>query len=100
MVPRKEPKNEGLGLKLQDRPKGGVIVVEVVPQGAASKAELQADDVITEIDGKALSNAASALQLLESFLAVPVSDPKAKKTLLINLDRKGRKTFTSMERPK
>lgn len=87
-------KDEGWGLKLRDRGKGGAIVVEVAPESAAAKADIRADDVITEVETKAVANASGALS------AIGLADVKEKKGVLLNLERKGKRTFAVLEKQK
>jgi S1-C subfamily serine protease len=55
-----ESKAESLGLELRDARRTGATVVAVVPGSPADRAALQTDDVITEIAGRPVRNAAAA----------------------------------------
>ena len=68
----------------------GVIVTDVAPESAASVAGIQKDDVITEIDSKAVASAEDARGVLSK------SDP-TKRAILLFLERKGQKTYAVLK---
>lgn len=70
-------------LKLQVQQ--GVIVTDVAEDSLAAAQDIQREDVITEVDGKRVTNVASFREALKK------ADPH--KGILLYLDRKGSKTF-------
>lgn len=91
---RAEPKLETWGLKLRDHAKGGAVVTEVTPESPAAKADLHVDDVITEIEAKPVADAQAALS------AIAGADLREKKGVILNLERKGKRTFAVLEKTK
>jgi S1-C subfamily serine protease len=86
------PKRETFGLKLKDSDSHRATVSEVAPESPAAKAGLQADDVITDVETKPVSNADAALD------AIARSDGRAaKKGILLNIERKGKRTYAVLE---
>jgi S1-C subfamily serine protease len=77
-----------LGLK---KP-GGALVAEVDPESPAAIAGIQRDDVLTEINGKAVADASVARKLLENH--------DRKKALLLFVERKGQKTYAVLKNEK
>lgn len=72
-----------LGLSVQDTDDGkGVKVLDVDDEGSANKAGLKKDDVITEIDGKAVNSA--------DEVAKVVRESKDKASLMFKLQRSGK----------
>ncbi len=82
-----DPKDEGYGMKLKDA-KAGAQVVEVAPESAAAVAELQADDVITDVEGKQISDSAACLAAIRS-----AGERSNRHGVLLNLERKGKRTW-------
>jgi len=91
------------GLQLQDltpeiaqsldlKGASGVVATEVADSGPAAVAGLQVRDVITEINGKPVANAAAFQKEIEA------ADPERGALLLI--DRRGEKTYAVLKRPK
>lgn len=70
----------------------GVVVTDVADSGPAAVAGLQVRDVITEINGKTVADAAALRKALES------ADPARGALLLV--DRSGEKTYAVLKRPK
>ncbi|MDB6153108.1 MAG: 2-alkenal reductase [Chthoniobacteraceae bacterium] len=91
---KKEAKLENWGLKLRDHPKNGAVVTEILPQSSASKVDIQVDDVITEVESKPVRNAEGVLA------AISAADSKEKKGVLLNIERKGKRTFAVLEKAK
>jgi S1-C subfamily serine protease len=89
-----EAKLENWGLKLRDHSKHGAVVTEILPQSAASKVDIQVDDIITEVESKPVANSAGVLA------AITAADLKEKKGVLLNLERKGKRTFAVLEKAK
>jgi Do/DeqQ family serine protease len=67
----------------------GVIVTDVADNSLAAAQDIQREDVITEVDGKQVTNVASFRQALNK------ADPR--KGILLYLDRKGSKTFAVLK---
>jgi serine protease Do len=100
-----QPKQEDVGkfgLQVQDLTKEvaerlhlgvqqGVIVTDVSDNSIAAQQDIQREDVITEVDGKPVSNIASFREALIK------ADPK--RGVLLYLDRKGSKTFAVLKAP-
>ena len=67
----------------------GVIVTDVADNSLAAAQDIQREDVITEVDGKRITNVASFREALNK------ADPR--KGILLYLDRKGSKTFAVLK---
>ena len=67
----------------------GVIVTDVADNSLAAAQDIQREDVITEVDGKRVTNVASFREALNK------ADPR--KGILLYLDRKGSKTFAVLK---
>src|SRR4051794_9577771 len=67
----------------------GVIVTDVADNSLAAAQDVQREDVITEVDGKKITNLASFRDALNK------ADPR--KGVLLYLDRKGSKTFAVLK---
>src|SRR5438874_1860180 len=67
----------------------GVIVTDVAENSLAAAQDIQREDVITEVDGKKITNLASFREALNK------ADPR--KGVLLYLDRKGGKTFAVLK---
>jgi S1-C subfamily serine protease len=67
----------------------GVIVTDVADNSVAAAQDIQREDVITEVDGKPVTNVASFREALTK------ADPR--KGILLYLDRKGSKTFAVLK---
>jgi len=103
MTPPAPPKPEDsnkFGLQVQDLTKEvatrlklsvqqGVIVTDVADNSLAAAQDIQREDVITEVDGKRVTNVASFREALNK------ADPR--KGILLYLDRKGSKTFAVLK---
>ncbi|MBA3386385.1 MAG: trypsin-like peptidase domain-containing protein, partial [Chthoniobacterales bacterium] len=97
--PKPEDMNK-FGLQVQDLTKEvaerlkldvqqGVIVTEVADNSLASAQGIEREDVITEVDGKPVTNVASFREAL--------TKADLRKGILLYLDRKGSKTFAVMK---
>ncbi len=98
-TPLAEPREENatkFGLQVQDLSKEvatrlkltvqqGVIVTDVADNSIAAAQDIRREDVITEVDGKAVTNVASFREALTK------ADPT--RGILLYLDRKGSRTF-------
>ena len=71
----------------------GAVVTEVRPGSAAAIAGIQVNDVLTEVDSKPVTNAASARKLLEEHL----KGRGGKNAILLFLERKGQKTYAVLK---
>jgi serine protease Do len=97
------PKQEDVGkfgLQVQDLSKEiaqrlhlgvqqGVIVTDVADNSIAAQQDIQREDIITEVDGKPVTNVQSFREALNK------ADPK--RGVLLYLDRKGSKTFAVLK---
>ncbi|MEA3207402.1 MAG: serine protease Do [Chthoniobacter sp.] len=89
----KAGKAEALGLKLKDaEATAGALVVEIAPESPAAKAEILAGDVITAVDTKPIGNADACARAIGAG-----AQEKAAKGVLLNIDRKGKRTFTVLK---
>jgi serine protease Do len=86
-----QAKGEIFGLKLRDG-RGGAHVVEVQPDSLAQLAEIAVDDVITAVESKPVNDAISCLAALRT-----AEEKNGKRGVLLNLDRKGRRTFAILD---
>ena len=82
-----EAKGEIFGLKLRDG-KPGAVITEILPDTPAAASELQMDDVITDIENQPVKDAAACLVALRA-----AEEKGEKRGILVNVDRKGRRTF-------
>jgi serine protease Do len=96
----KEPENGKFGLQVQELTKEvaerlhlgvqqGVIVTDVADNSLAAQQDIQREDVITEVDGKPVTNVQSFREALTK------ADPR--RGVLLYLDRKGSKTFAVLK---
>jgi S1-C subfamily serine protease len=81
-------KAETLGLKLRDGKPTGAQVVSVAPNSPAGRADLIPDDVITEVEGRAVNDAAGCVSAITTGMVT-----KGNKGVLLNIERSGRRTF-------
>jgi serine protease Do len=99
-APTKPEDSNKFGLQVQDLTKEvatrlklsvtqGVIVTDVADNSLAAAQDIQREDVITEVDGKKVTNVASFREALNK------ADPR--KGILLYLDRKGSKTFAVLK---
>jgi serine protease Do len=87
------PARPKLGLSVQDTEDGkGVKVIEVDDEGTAKKAGIKANDVITEVDGKAVKNADEVAKI--------VRESKDKASLMFKLQRDGKTQNIEVKIPK
>src|SRR6202521_433460 len=86
-APTKPEDSNKFGLKV--RVTQGVIVTDVADNSLAAAQDIQREDVITEVDGKKVTNVASFREALNK------ADPR--KGILLYLDRKGSKTFAVLK---
>jgi serine protease Do len=82
-----------LGLSVQDTEDGkGVKVIEVDEESNAAKAGVKEDDVITEVDGKAVNSTDDMVKM--------VRESKEKASLMIKLQRSGKTQNIEVKMPK
>lgn len=82
-----------LGLSVQDTDDGkGVKVIEVDEESNAAKAGVKEDDVITEVDGKAVNSTDDMVKM--------VRESKEKASLMIKLQRSGKTQNIEVKMPK
>ncbi len=86
-----ETPEEGFGMKLKDT-KGGALIVEVTPESVAANCDLQVDDVITDVDGKQVSDAASCLTAIRA-----AGNRTNHRGVLLNVDRKGKRNYVMLD---
>jgi serine protease Do len=82
-----------LGLSVQDTEDGkGVKVIEVDEESNAAKAGVKEDDVITEVDGKAVNSTDDMVKM--------VRESKEKASVMIKLQRSGKTQNIEVKMPK
>ena len=88
--PRKagEAKLETYGLKLLDAKPSGARVAEIVAESAASRVEILAEDVITEVDTKPVADAAACAAAIGAGM-----EAKGSKGVVLNLERRGKRIY-------
>jgi S1-C subfamily serine protease len=93
-VEKAEAKAETLGLRLRDAKPVGAQVVGVLPDSPAAHTEIFADDVITEVETKPVTDAAGCVSAIATALVT-----RSGKGVLLNIERKGKRTFVILPRP-
>ncbi len=87
------PDADSLGLKLKDFESGaGAVVVGIVAESAAARAEILAGDVVTAVETKPVANAEACARAIDGRLREHPS-----KGVLLNIDRKGKRTFAVLK---
>ena len=82
-----------MGLSVQDTDEGkGVKVIEVDEESNAAKAGVKEEDVITEVDGKAVNNTDDMVKLIR--------ESKEKFSVMIKLQRSGKSQNIEVKMPK
>ena len=81
-------KAETLGLKLRDGKPKGAQVVSVAAGSPAAHAEIFPDDLVTEVEGKPVNDAAGCVSAITTGLVT-----KGNKGILLNVERQGRRAF-------
>jgi S1-C subfamily serine protease len=89
-----ESKTETLGLRLRDAKPAGAQVVGTLPDSPASRVEIFADDIITQVEGQPVTDAAGCVSSIATGLVT-----KGGKGVLLNLERKGQRTFVILPPP-
>jgi len=82
---------ESLGLKLQDAA-AGALVVEIAPDSAAGHADILAGDVVTAVETQPVADAAACVRAIDLAL-----HEKRAKGVLLNLERRGKRTFAVLK---
>ena len=85
------PTAETLGLKLKGV-EGRVTVSELVSDGPAEKAGLRVEDVITDVESKAVGSPAAVYEGIAAGMA-----REGAKGVLLNVERMGKRTFVMLE---
>lgn len=88
----KEERREILGLKLAEHEGRGVNVAEVAPGSAAAKAGVQAGDVVMEVENRRVSAVEEAVGAIARSSGMAL-----RKGILLNLERKGKRTYVVVE---
>lgn len=83
-----EAKLESFGLKLRDFQPAGAQVVGILPESAAARADIFADDIITEVETMSVKDSAGCVSAITTGLVT-----KGSKGVVLNIDRKGKRTF-------
>jgi serine protease Do len=87
------PGSPRLGVSVQDTEDGkGVNVIEVDDDGNAAKAGIREDDIITEVDGKAVNSADEVAKIIR--------ESKDKSSVKVKLLRKGKAETVEVKIPK
>lgn len=81
-------KAETLGMKLRDGKPAGAQVVTVATGSPAAYAEVMAEDVITQVEGKSVTDAAGCVSAIATGLVV-----KGNKGVLLHIERQGQRAF-------
>jgi len=94
LAPRKsgDAKLETFGLKLHDAKPTGAQVAEIVADSPASKAEILAGDIITEVETKPVADATACAAAITAG-----AGGKRSKGVLLNLDRRGKRTYVVLD---
>ncbi|MGB8167467.1 MAG: trypsin-like peptidase domain-containing protein [Chthoniobacteraceae bacterium] len=84
---------QSLGLKLKDSGAGGgALVVEITPESPASQAEILAGDVVTAVETQPVADAAACARAIDGAVRGRLA-----KGVLLNIDRKGKRTFAVLK---
>lgn len=86
--PGMNAKAESLGLTLRDAKPTGALVAGVAPGSPADRAQMRNDDVIAEVDGRAVKDAATAAAAIGDRIRVTHD-----KALRFSIDRSGNRIF-------
>ena len=79
---------ENFGLKLRDAQPAGAQVTEIVADSPAAKAGILADDIIAEVGTKPVANATACAAALATS-----GDAKSGKGVVLNIERRGKRTY-------
>jgi len=89
-----EVKSETMGLQLRDAKTGGAQVVGTLPDSPASHSEIFPEDVITGVEGQPVADAAACATAITATVA-----KKGGQDVLLNIDRRGQRTFVILQPP-
>jgi len=87
-----EAKMETLGLKLRDAKPAGAHVVGTQPDSPASRSAIFPDDIITGVESQPVTDAAGCVSAIATGLVT-----KGNKGVLLNIERKGQRTFVILQ---
>jgi S1-C subfamily serine protease len=79
---------ENFGMKLRDAQPAGAQVTEIVADSPAAKAGILADDIISEVGTKPVANATACTAALAAS-----GDAKSGKGVVLNIERRGKRTY-------
>ena len=85
-------KVESLGMRLRDTATGAVAVSEIAAESPAARAEMAAEDIITEVETKPVSTASACANAIASAV-----ESRAGKGVILNIDRKGKRIFVVLQ---
>jgi S1-C subfamily serine protease len=84
---------ESLGLKLKDNANAaGAVVLEIAPESPAARAEILPGDVVTAVETQSVASAEACARAIDAGLR-----DKPAKGVLLNIDRKGKRTFAVLK---
>jgi S1-C subfamily serine protease len=84
---------EALGLQLRDPDAAaGAMVSAIAPESAASRAEIVAGDIITAVETKPVATAEACARAIAAS-----ARERGEKGVLLNIERKGRRTFAVLK---
>ncbi len=89
-----EAKTETMGMKLRDAKPTGAQVVGTQPDSPASHAEIFPDDLITGVEGAPVADAAGCVSAIAASHLT-----KGNKGVLLNIERRGQRTFVILQPP-
>jgi S1-C subfamily serine protease len=87
-----EAKTETMGLQLRDAKPAGAQVVGILPDSPASRILIFPSDVVTGVDGHTVGDAAGCVSAIATGLVT-----KGSKGVLLNIERKGQRTFVILQ---
>ena len=79
---------ENFGMKLRDAQPAGAQVTEIVADSPAARAGILADDIIAEVGTKPVANATACAAALATS-----GDAKSGKGVVLNIERRGKRTY-------
>ena len=89
--PGSDAKSESLGLKLRDAKPDGAIVDSVAPGSPADRAQMRSEDVIKEVEGRAVRDAAAAAGAIGDRVRTA-----GDKAVSLFIERKGKRIFVAI----
>ncbi len=85
-------RTETMGLQLRDAKPAGAHVVGTLPDSPASRAEVRPDDIITGVESQSVTDAAGCVSAIATGLVT-----KGGKGVILNIERKGQRTFVILQ---